>query len=577
MSNNRLATNGALASIASALNSRINGIASENQAILDTLEEIQETLRQITNPGTCPETPPPEFRTAHKILDSVTMGINLGNSLDAWSSNPPSPWTPERQETWWDNPLLNEEFIDGILDQGFDSIRVPVTWHMFTTVNDSLPLSDLSRVTIAPQFMARVKQVVDWCYDRGVVVIINTHHDEQFFRFTPERFETDIHNMRSLIHRIATEFRNYDDRLIIQILNEPRSPGTPQEWIGTPEERQMLNTLSNAMVSAVRNSGGRNNERTLMVPTFAGQTHPDILSDFELPIQHETFSDRLIVTVQRYLPHAFALSMPGQGDVSEWFEERLTDTFDINDTLTRLNARFISQGVPVAMTEMGAMNRDNTLFRANWANFFAFRATQHNIKCWWWDNGSTDVSLPVQNDIWHDYFGLFDRLTGETPFEVIIDGLFAGIRGERIVHEVEGTPQPESGNLMLNPNGEEGGLHWVNPLDPIETSHPNFTSAWNLAHEGEWHETYQRFELQPGTRVRLEFYLIQTAIGWREVHLQTSSEEVVMADHWEPTANRDWEHFTGEITVGSEGWLNVWLGVGHAIEGQITGMRLTVV
>lgn len=49
-------------------------------------------------------------------------GWNLGNTLDAIPN-----------ETAWSNPPVTQEFFQQIKAQGFNSIRIPVTWDAGTT------------------------------------------------------------------------------------------------------------------------------------------------------------------------------------------------------------------------------------------------------------------------------------------------------------------------------------------------------------------------------------------------------------------------------------------------------------
>ena len=71
--------------------------------------------------------------------------------------------------------------------------------------------------------MARVKQVVDWCYARNLTVIINSHWDGGWL----ERNITDTVDpiinakMQSYWTQIATTFAGYDSRLLFAGANEP--------------------------------------------------------------------------------------------------------------------------------------------------------------------------------------------------------------------------------------------------------------------------------------------------------------------------------------------------------------------
>ena len=64
-------------------------------------------------------------RTAHEIVDSITLGWNLGNTLDAHMPTT----TGLATETCWGNPNASKELIDLVKSAGFNTVRVPVTWY----------------------------------------------------------------------------------------------------------------------------------------------------------------------------------------------------------------------------------------------------------------------------------------------------------------------------------------------------------------------------------------------------------------------------------------------------------------
>lgn len=51
-------------------------------------------------------------------VTAMEPGWNLGNSLDAVGAD----------ETAWGNPMITQQLIQNIANQGYKSIRIPVTW-----------------------------------------------------------------------------------------------------------------------------------------------------------------------------------------------------------------------------------------------------------------------------------------------------------------------------------------------------------------------------------------------------------------------------------------------------------------
>jgi endoglucanase len=72
--------------------------------------------------------------------------------------------------------------------------------------------------------------------------------------------------------QVAERFKDYDHKLILESINEPRLVGTNVEWwFNTEDERILdaadcLNRLNQAFVETVRATGGNNADRYLMMP-----------------------------------------------------------------------------------------------------------------------------------------------------------------------------------------------------------------------------------------------------------------------------------------------------------------------
>ena len=101
-----------------------------------------------------------------KLIDAMGFGWNLGNSLDAHTTYSNEGLS---SETNWGNPKTTEAMINKLVSKGFKSIRVPVTWHNH--------LID-KKYTIDPNWMKRVKTIVDLCIKKGLYIMLNVHHDQ---------------------------------------------------------------------------------------------------------------------------------------------------------------------------------------------------------------------------------------------------------------------------------------------------------------------------------------------------------------------------------------------------------------
>lgn len=59
--------------------------------------------------------------TAAQIASQIGLGWNIGNTLEAIGG-----------ETQWGNPVITNELIQLVKANGFDSIRIPVSWDQYS-------------------------------------------------------------------------------------------------------------------------------------------------------------------------------------------------------------------------------------------------------------------------------------------------------------------------------------------------------------------------------------------------------------------------------------------------------------
>ena len=151
--------------------------------------------------------------TAKELVAEMNTGWNLGNSLDSIGAD----------ETAWGNPATTKEMIDAVSAQGFDILRIPVTWGQHS--------GEAPDYTIDPEFMARVKEVVDYGIDNEMYVLLDTHHEpDSWLKPQSESMDEVEPQFTALWRQIAEEFKDYGDHLVFEGLNEARIKGSPTEW-----------------------------------------------------------------------------------------------------------------------------------------------------------------------------------------------------------------------------------------------------------------------------------------------------------------------------------------------------------
>lgn len=326
--------------------------------------------------------------TPAELVKNMKIGWNLGNSLDAIGGS------GLNTETSWGNPKTTQAMIDDIKKMGFNTVRIPVSWSKHADENGN----------IDKEWMDRVKEVVDYAYDNNMYVILNSHHDNAYYDIggcvkSNKTYEANAKKMSKLWTNIAKAFKNYNERLVFETLNEPKTEGSAKEWSGgTPEERKIVEGLNSTIVSAIRKTGGNNAYRLIMVPAYAATSSTSVLRQMNLPDD-----DRIAVSVHAYSPYYFAMYDKGSSEFTD------KDKKDLEDFFADLNTIFVSKGTPVVIGEFGAINKGNDSDRIKWAQTFVSGTKQYGISCVVWDNNSGTKKG-------NECFGLYDRYGNKWNF-----------------------------------------------------------------------------------------------------------------------------------------------------------------
>ena len=349
--------------------------------------------------------------TAAQFVGEMRIGWNLGNTFDALSGGWFTSGDPE--PAWQGGQLYTSRaMIDAISNAGFDILRIPVTWDTGEGVYKRV--GNAPDYIIKPEFFERLEEVINWALDKDMYVIINTHHDRWIY-LTDENYDNESDKLVKLWRQIALYFKNYGDKLIFEVMNEPlfTDENGSHDWNGKPEYYNNLNRLNQAALNIIRETGGNNEKRFVMLPSYAASGGNTQMRAFELP--DDMHPDKLIASVHAYAPYNFALNTdPSHNQWGSNSDKRELTTF-----FASVDRVFVSQGIPVILGEFGAMNKDNEEIRAEWAKFYIAGAREYNIPCVWWDNNIFSGD--------GERFGLLDRNNIDFPYPLVLQGLLDGL------------------------------------------------------------------------------------------------------------------------------------------------------
>lgn len=407
-----------------------NTTKAETTAATTTTKAETTTTTVATTTTTTTATQNPEPAPAETKGDSVQFsqnlmpGWNLGNQLESNSDGTPS-------ETAWGNPVITENLIKQVKAQGFKSIRIPVSY-----------LSKIGagpNYTIDSKWLDRVQEVVDMCINNGLYAIINIHGDGYYSvkggwllcGESASEQKTIKAKYEKVWEQIAKRFKNYDDHLVFESMNE--------EYDGTynnpnPEYYNNINAYNQIFVDTVRKAGGKNNNRYLLIPGW----NTDInftTGDCDTYTMEAKFvipnDSRIMISVHYYTPWEFC-GEEGYDTFYKWgdsvkkFVKRRQSETLVNRQFDKLYNAFIKNGYGVVIGEYGSIDRthkdkSNTTYRAYFAEYVNYAAHQRNIVTVYWDNGYNG----------NHGFGLFDRTKCTVTQPEIIKGIINGAKATK--------------------------------------------------------------------------------------------------------------------------------------------------
>lgn len=372
-----------------------------------------------------------------EIVEAMGAGWNLGNQLEANSNGTPV-------EDAWTGVKVTERMIRTVKTSGFKSIRIPVSY--------------LSKIGAAPGYtidetwLSRVQEVVDWAIKYKLYVIMNIHGDG-YSTVTggwilPGASDQDAIKAKyeAVWKQLAERFKDYDHHLIFESMNEIGANIVEKNGVTKDEIRdayQNINAYNQIFVDTVRQTGGNNDKRWLLIPGMntnidytTGDYGFQIPEDSHRSAQIPEGQKRLMISVHYYAPWAFC----GQEDykITQWGAEGAISKKvgygqedDLAKQFGKLKDSFTSKGYPVVIGEYGSIDKtvkkdsglkkegepdpDNNKFRAAYTAALCSTSLQTGCIPVYWDNG------------WNgDFgFGIFDRKTYKVTQPGILEAIMS--------------------------------------------------------------------------------------------------------------------------------------------------------
>lgn len=346
-----------------------------------------------------------QLPTAQQIADKMKVGCNLGNTLEAICG-----------EDAWGAGKTSQLLIDSIKASGFNTIRIPVAWFCHSDTINSI---------IDEDWLTRVKEVVDYCINDDMYVIMNAHWDKGWLenRVNKANQFQVIPRQEAYWTQIAEYFKDYDEHLLFAGANEPN--------VNDTAAMSVLLTYHQTFIDAVRATGGNNGSRTLVIQ--GPSTDIEATNKLMNTMPTDPVENRLMIEVHYYTPYQFCLMENDESwgdrfyywgkinhsttDITRnatWGEEN-----DLDNYLSLMKTKFIDHGIPVIIGEYGAFRKklspssDQALHNASieyYYRYFVQSAMSKGIVTFCWDTPG----------------GLFDRSTGVIQDRSVVNAIMQG-------------------------------------------------------------------------------------------------------------------------------------------------------
>ena len=340
-------------------------------------------------------------KTAKDIVKEMGIGWNLGNTFECYNSLINFK-NQDKQITQCGNPIPTEKMIASIKKYGFKTIRLPVTWMNFMDSSDK----------VDSEWISMIKEVVKWITKSKMYCILNVHHDGESGNWLSEGLKAK-NKYINLWSQIAKEFKDFNEYLIFESMNNG-------EYLKDNGQYDYLTLLeiNQAFVDTIRNSGGKNSDRLLLIAGVWRNPESTCSPDYGIPIDP---MNKFAICFNYYKPEEFCLNPDDepwtytdiQGQIqmvpplTEWgtreHYEYLINIFE------NINNTFLEKGIPVIINEIGVLTEQKKEIKSIreflFTEFSMTLAYDGVVSCLWDTSKKTIGNMNFydrENDKWYD-------------------------------------------------------------------------------------------------------------------------------------------------------------------------------
>jgi len=344
--------------------------------------------------------------SAVELVAKIGLGWNFGNTMEAPNG-----------EGDWSFPITRS-YVEFVKRCGFNAVRIPCGWNFH--------VDNVKTARIDPNWISRVKEVVEYCIDNDMYVLLNIHWDGGWLENNCTLTKKDSVNakQKAFWEQIATAMRDFDEHLMFASANEPN--------VDNNEQMNILLSYHQTFINSVRSTGGRNTYRTLFIQGHTEYINPDIFPADPTP-------SRLAFEWHTYTPSSFTIlsddKVAGGWDNVRFYWSKANHSAIESDRncsygeetellkgFNQIKTQFIDKGIPCIMGEYSAQRWTETRNK-----FVPKEMEKHNksVDDWIVFNTKQCKAIGAAPFYW-ETGGLLDRVNNVVLDQRTLDAIIAG-------------------------------------------------------------------------------------------------------------------------------------------------------
>ena len=320
-------------------------------------------------------------KSAIEIVNEMGIGYNLGNSFDSFTNETID--NINELIISKGNPIPTKKSIKLIKKYGFKTIIFPITWLNF--------IDEMGNIN--SEWMSRVKEIVNWIIDEQMFCIINLYNDGLYGNWLSEGLKVKD-KFINLWKQIANQFKDYDEHLIFESMDKIEIYNNDYNY-----DFIALNKLTQGFIDVVRKSGGKNEERLLLISGAINDLTFIFYPEYIMPIDP---SNNLALSIHYYYPSEFVFTTNYE---TIWYDENGIEYYysspkkwgsnaeynEITVNCELMKKYFVDKGIPVIITEIGVLTEEKKeieSIREYLYSIFSISVDYSGIMACLWDTSS---------------------------------------------------------------------------------------------------------------------------------------------------------------------------------------------